>query len=262
MYLNGKLETNGNWTLTTILLWFYVFGKHVDLGDCSSLFGIDGHSITEERALYDVADGVLIHHRDIKRDLSNTPQAPHPSLQKWVWMNFESPSNAPRIDTIKDLFNLTTNYRRDADIAMHESLVVTDKPKLFQVLKKSLLVCWIVRGWNPGHQRVKYYTELKQHIDISVFVGHFRPLSNEEYITTMVSCKFYLSFESSSHVDYITEKLYKWLLLGAVPVVLGIPRERCENIALICMPVSHSYWKSIFIPNTLLNINIPESNMP
>uniref|UniRef100_A0A8C1Z6N6 Fucosyltransferase n=1 Tax=Cyprinus carpio TaxID=7962 RepID=A0A8C1Z6N6_CYPCA len=104
------------------------------------------------------AHRVLINHSDIKSDLLNLPTKPQPFLQKWIWMHFESPRNTRRLDGLENLFNVTLIYRRDADIIF---------PKVLD--KKDKLVCRIVGNWNEKHERVKYYNELKKHINIYAF---------------------------------------------------------------------------------------------
>lgn len=223
---------------TILLIWLWPFGSKFDLNSCSSKFNIDGCYLTDDRALYSKAHGVLINHRDISNDLSNLPTEPRPFFQKWIWMHFESPRNTRRLDGLENLFNVTMNYRRDSDIVMREQFIFkTDdtEDKVFpQVLdKKNKLVCWIVSNWNENFERVKYYNELKNHIEISVFGGHFgKPLNNDEYKETLASCKFYLSFENTENYDdYITEKMFNPLMLGSVPVTLGAPKYIYKRFA-------------------------------
>uniref|UniRef100_A0A8C1YCU6 Fucosyltransferase n=1 Tax=Cyprinus carpio TaxID=7962 RepID=A0A8C1YCU6_CYPCA len=139
---------------------------------------------------------LTVDRNDIKSDLLNLPTKPQPFLQKWIWMHFESPRNTRRLDGLENLFNVTLIYRRDADIVLHEQIMIKTEDteeKIFpKVLdKKDKLVCWIVGNWNEKHERVKYYNELKKHINIYAFGG-----------------KLYLSFENTvAHFDLITEKL-------------------------------------------------------
>uniref|UniRef100_A0A3P9Q1P0 Fucosyltransferase n=1 Tax=Poecilia reticulata TaxID=8081 RepID=A0A3P9Q1P0_POERE len=177
------------------------------------------------------SDGVVIHHRDIAGDLSNLPKSQRPPFQKWIWMNFESPSNSEQIPGINNLFNLTLGYRRDSDIHVaYGSIVAADTVEDFVPPSKNKLVCWIVSNWSPDFTRSKYYDELKNHIKIQTYGRAFqKSLSKNDYLNTMSSCKFYLSFENSVHKDYITEKLYIPLSVGTVPVVLGTTRENYEN---------------------------------
>ncbi|KAL6460549.1 hypothetical protein MHYP_G00305150 [Metynnis hypsauchen] len=220
---------------TIILIWFWPFGKHFDLKSCSSQFQIEGCYLTDDRALYKKAHGVLIHHRDIRSDLSNLPSEPRPYFQKWVWMHFESPKNTPRIPGLENLFNVTMNFRQDADISIHEQMILKTedtKDEIFPdvLKKKDKLVCWIVSNWNEQHDRVKYYNELKKHIHIELYGRRFHALDRVGYNNVLTTCKFYLSFENTKYRDYVTEKLYNPLTKGSVPVVLGPSRSIYERL--------------------------------
>ncbi|KAG9332360.1 hypothetical protein JZ751_015029 [Albula glossodonta] len=224
-HLFAKKESNQ----TIILLWLWPFGKTYNLGVCSSLFKIEGCYLTADRNLYSQSDGVIIHHRDISSNLLNLPPLPRPPFQKWVWMNLESPSHSSHLPGLENLFNLTLNYRQDADIIVpYGSIVSTQKEEEFVVPSKNKLICWIVSNWNTKHTRVKYYNELSKYVKIHAYGQAFGYYVNDVF-PIIASCKFYLSFENSIHKDYITEKLYNPLDMGSVPIVLGPSRQNYEN---------------------------------
>ncbi|XP_029902027.1 alpha-(1,3)-fucosyltransferase 9-like [Myripristis murdjan] len=215
---------------TIILIWMWPFGFKFDLS--CRVFGITGCHLTDDKSLYRKAHGVLFHHRDIHGDLGNMPKEPRPWFQKWVWSNAESPANSGRIPGLDHLFNLTCNYRRDADIPVPYGYLVpvTDRDQSFELPAKDKLVCWIVSNWNPNFKRVQFYNKLKNHINIDIYGKAFgQHLNNQDFPKIISSCKFYLSFENSIHTDYITEKLYNPLMMGTVPVVLGPTRQNYEN---------------------------------
>uniref|UniRef100_A0A3B5LP83 Fucosyltransferase n=1 Tax=Xiphophorus couchianus TaxID=32473 RepID=A0A3B5LP83_9TELE len=222
-------ETNYK-NMTIVLVWLWPFGQTCEMNICSSAFNIEGCFITADRKFYNKSDGVVIHHRDIAGDLSNLPKSQRPPFQKWIWMNFESPSHSVQLPGISNLFNLTLNYRRDSDIQVpYGSFVAADTVEDFVPPSKDKLVCWIVSNWSPNHVRSKYYNELRNHIKIQTYGRAFKNyIADKDYIPTIASCKFYLSFENSIHKDYITEKLYIPLSVGTVPVVLGPTRETYE----------------------------------
>lgn len=63
-----------------------------------------------------------------------------------------------------------------------------------------------------------------------------RPRSGQQYmqpqaLNTILStkCKYYLAFENSFATDYITEKFFRSLAQGTVPITLGPPREEYEK---------------------------------
>lgn len=214
---------------TILLIWMWPFGVGFGLGPCSSAFNIHGCRLTDDRNLFNQAHGVMFHHRDISRDLSNMPKLSRPASQKWIWWNMESPSNSGSNPLLKDLFNLTSGYRRDSDIPVPYGWL-TEEEKKYTIPKKDKLVCWVVSNYNPSFRRSQYYNELVKYIKVEVHGGQFnKRINDDDYKNLMISCKFYLSFENSIHRDYITEKLFNPLAIGTVPVVIGPPRENYEQ---------------------------------
>ncbi|XP_046877245.1 4-galactosyl-N-acetylglucosaminide 3-alpha-L-fucosyltransferase 9-like [Hypomesus transpacificus] len=216
-----------------MLLWFWPENYRFDFEDCRKFFNIDGCHLTDDRTLYSEADAILIYHRSIKHNGTNLPPSPRPCFQKWIWFHMESPTNTQKVLGIENLFNETLNYHRDADIPVRWRLTKKTKDNDFVLPRKERMVCWIVSN-NDSRTgtdvRDNYYRELVKHIKVDVFGKVFGTfLKNEDYFSTIASCKFYLSFENSIHKDYITEKLNGPLAAGTVPVVLGPPRQNYEN---------------------------------
>lgn len=218
-----------------VLIWLWPFNKTFDLDVCGSHFDVHSCVLTADRYYIDKADGILIHHRDIAWDASNLPQFLRPPHQKWIWMNSESPSNTAWIPGLDNLFNVSLSYRKDADVSVpYGSLVPVDRrfDDFLDVVpsEKDKLVCWIVSNYKPEHRRMQYYEQLRKYVRIHVYGDFFeKRVSEEEYKDIISSCKFYLSFENSVHKDYITEKLFNALDLGAVPVVFGPSRQNYER---------------------------------
>ncbi|KAL6473359.1 hypothetical protein MHYP_G00169200 [Metynnis hypsauchen] len=217
---------------TVVLIWKWPFGVQFDLESCESNYGIKGCRFTLDRNQLDKAHAVMFHVRDIGGEVSYLQTLSRPPRQKWVWMNMESPDNSQRLPGADDLFNLTSNYRRDSDIWVpYGQLVdISEKDQPFNIPEKDKLVCWIVSNWKDNLKRVGYFNELSQHIKVEAYGRHFgRYVNNEDYSQLVRSCKFYLSFENSVYIDYITEKLFNPMKLGTVPVVLGTSRENYEE---------------------------------
>lgn len=141
-----------------VLLWFCPFCVKMDFSICSSHFNIDSCTLTDNRSLYSQAEGVIFYHKGVL-DTPNMPSAPRPPFQRWIWLSEESPPHTPKGSMI-NIFNLTLNYRRDADITFRDEITIREVDNEDFVLpKKDKTVCWIVSN-GYGDAREKYYREL------------------------------------------------------------------------------------------------------
>ncbi|XP_074160592.1 alpha-(1,3)-fucosyltransferase 4 [Sminthopsis crassicaudata] len=249
----------------TVLMWWEPFGgkgKSSPAPDCQRLFNLNGCRLLTDRRAYWEANAVLFHHRDLVRTLDWPPpqiepgdvldqdtttagaassgRPDRPPGQRWVWMNFESPTNSPRLESLEgSLFNWTLSYRADSDIFVpYGYLYPRSNPEeppsglISSLARKHKLVAWVVSHWDEGQARVRYYRELSQHVEVDVFGqgGPGQPVPDPGLLHTVARYKFYLSFENSQHLDYITEKLWRnAFLAGTVPVVLGPSRANYER---------------------------------
>ncbi|XP_005988092.1 3-galactosyl-N-acetylglucosaminide 4-alpha-L-fucosyltransferase FUT3-like [Latimeria chalumnae] len=214
-----------------ILLWTWPSGEEFPLGGCDDLYNIPDCNFTTDRSQFSMADAVIVHHHDNCKDRKSLPQDPRPFYQRWIWFNLESPSNSPNLEFMNNLFNLTMSYKVGSDIfTPHAFLHFTKEQKNYTIPKKSKLVAWIISNWDPSSARVKYYQDLRQHIDIDVYGKQHVKLERADTISVISEYKFYLAFENSVHTDYLTETLWsKAFKSGAVPVVLGLSRENYEK---------------------------------
>ncbi|XP_018599145.2 alpha-(1,3)-fucosyltransferase 9-like [Scleropages formosus] len=229
------LKATGSWlsvcsSVTQVtLIWKWSFGGPHHLDSCKTLYGIEGCHLTDDWSFCDRADEVKIWQK-ISNGLSNLPKSPRPPFQQWVWMNVKSPSNSKMISDIDHLINLIENSRQDTTLFVPYGSIVPSEGEDFVLPNKSMSVCWISNVWNDSFASIKYYNELKNHIEIYTAGRAFhKPVSPNDLLTLISSCKFYLSFEKSIHQDYVTEELYNPLIAGTIPVVLGPSRQNYEN---------------------------------
>jgi len=225
----------------TLLIWNQPFERNRKLPDCEAVYGISGCHLTNDPGAYPDADAVIIHHREIANNVSWLPPEPRPSAQKWIWMNFESPTHTPELRRFEGVFNLTMTYRTDSDIFLPYGYLIPSPHRTHGGPQKQLalqrsshrrphLVAWVISNWSESQERVAFYYKLIRHIRVDVFGRAGQPLPEDSSVVQLASrYQFYLALENSQHTDYITEKLWNAVLAGAVPVVLGPPRDNYER---------------------------------
>ncbi|CAL8353562.1 unnamed protein product [Lota lota] len=224
----------------TLLIWTQPFERNRKLPDCQTLYEISGCHLTEDLDAYSEADAVIIHHREIATHVTQLPTEPRPHAQKWIWMNFESPTHTRGLRQLEGVFNLTMSYRTDSDIFLPYGFLVpfphkTQEPRKRLALRnpsyhRPHLVAWVISNWAESQGRVAFYYQLARYVRVDVFGRAGRSVPRGDSVVQLAKrYQFYLALENSRHTDYITEKLWNAVLAGAVPVVLGPPRDNYER---------------------------------
>lgn len=110
------------------------------------------------------------------------------------------------------------------------NLLVTDlnlETRLFTNYRyRAKHALWFVSNCEP-RRRLDYYEQLKKHFPIQAFglciQNEKNPCQKSDAceLTHGYSALFYLAFESQTCIDYITEKFWRALSYGMIPIVLG-----------------------------------------
>ncbi|KAJ0022039.1 hypothetical protein NQD34_009529 [Periophthalmus magnuspinnatus] len=225
----------------TLLIWTHPFGHYRKLPDCWARYQIEGCTLTDDPLEYPNVDAVVIHHREIATGAAELPAEPRPRAQKWIWMNYESPTHTPALWRFEGKFNLTLTYRADSNIFLPYGYLepeITRNPDAHLLhapsrarLQRPHLVAWVISNWSDSQARVAFFYELQRYVRIDVFGRVGLPLAagSGSVVRLLSSYQFYLALENSQHPDYITEKLWNAVVAGAVPVVLGASRRNYER---------------------------------
>ncbi|XP_063845303.1 alpha-(1,3)-fucosyltransferase C-like [Scylla paramamosain] len=215
-----------------------------------------------DHRLLDSAAAVVFHPGDMKPSYSLP--ASRPPGQPWIFLSFESPSTVVskvNLARLGGVFNWTMTYRRDSDVVVPYGLLLPRAAPLhlekdYWASKSSkLLAAWTVSHCNTESRREWFVKELVKHVAVDVFgrcgtkkcgknlsVRTIRTFNQTECNNEIEKYMFYLAFENSICLDYITEKFYQALTLEVVPVVLG--GGPYEDIA-----PPHSYVDALAFPS-------------
>ncbi|XP_015673956.1 alpha-(1,3)-fucosyltransferase 10 [Protobothrops mucrosquamatus] len=173
---------------------------------------------------------------------------PRAGFHDWALFHEESPKNnyklfqAPTIT----LFNHTATFSRHSHLSLTtqylesikalKSLKYTVSLQKKNSLRKRLApLVYVQSDCDPPSDRDSYVKELMAHIEIDSYGAclHNRDLpehlqnpssmDSDSFYKILAQYKFVLAFENSVCEDYITEKLWRPLKLGVVPVYYGSP---------------------------------------
>ena len=180
--------------------------------------------LTSNQRDFVTSDAVFIHS---KASTKLPPASLRPPGQLWVFYTRESPPYAGTFYKEKNIFNLTMTYLRKSDIVESYGKVLPGRfgggfnsSRNYLEGKNRSAVAVISNCKQKG--RLEYVHELSKFIDVDVYGRCGKQILCKNCWEDLQRYKFYLSFENSICIDYVTEKFYdNGLKFGMVPVVLG-----------------------------------------
>lgn len=206
--------------------------------------------ISYDKQDLNTSDAVIFHGQDMDHldlvELGKTVK--HRTKQRWLFFLHENPLFFTKdLNTLKDVFNWTMTYKFDSDIFVPYSYYFPKTAAGYRANSrprnygggKDRLVAWLVS--HCGKQRDKLVRKLMNYIPVHVY-GACAPSFSQNRICerrdascrkTLRRYKFYLAFENSNCIDYITEKYWITSLQNdIVPVVLGGGNYSDRNLAV------------------------------
>lgn len=188
--------------------------------------------ITSDQKYFNRADVVVFHLPTLEFDLeTDLEKLEH---QRWVGWTMECEENYPFIKSTEfmSLFDYWMSYHLGADVI--QPYYKADYPEGFQqVVPRSFEskkdMCMMISSQYNQSGRQEYLKELMQEIQIDSYGKLYNNcrLKEDNGCSSKMALyggyKFVIAFENACAEDYVTEKFFDPLLVGAVPVYFGAP---------------------------------------
>lgn len=166
----------------------------------------------------------------------------------WAIFHEESPKNYGPIlfKETQDLFNITSTFSQNSDFPITLQYfgnlsLLTDKKYFISLKDKNLFlkqhspVLYIQSDCDTPIGRDYFVEELSKYIQVDSYgkcmknkefptgLSELYPLDvyNEEFMKFIAQYKFIISIENAVCEDYVTEKFWRPLIVGSIPIYLG-----------------------------------------
>ncbi|XP_014470326.1 PREDICTED: alpha-(1,3)-fucosyltransferase 10 [Dinoponera quadriceps] len=230
-----------------IVLWWTPFGTNNHVKAC----GRTKCYFTHDRSFQSNVrlKNILFYGSDLRvRDLPSWRD----SAVSWGLLHEESPRNNPILvhEEALNLFNYSSTFSRFSNIP----LTLLDLPSLDELIEETYYVhtkektalmhtqnlapvLYIQSDCDTASNRDRYVLELMKHIRIDSYGeclnnaqlddrlkdNYINILNNCEFLSFVAKYKFTIAFENAICEDYVTEKLWRPLIVGSVPIYYGSP---------------------------------------
>ncbi|KAM8983889.1 GDP-fucose protein O-fucosyltransferase 3 isoform 1-T3 [Ara ararauna] len=242
--LHSSFKTESDVNRYPVLLWWSpLTGEKGRLGQCGE--DVCFFTINKTYQHNGMTRAFLFYGTDFSID--NLP-LPRKDYHDWALFHEESPKNNYKLfhELTITLFNHTATFSRHSHLPLTtqylESIEVLKSLRYMiplQVknsLRKRLApLVYVQSDCSPPSDRDSYVRELMCHIEVDSYgeclhnrdlPQHLRgpaAMDDSNFYKILAQYKFILAFENAICGDYITEKLWRPLKLGVVPVYLGSP---------------------------------------
>ena len=211
------------------------------VSDCELIANSDSLSKLITKSSYQLLsafDAILINVHELWLSTLLPVTYQRPRHQRVVFFTQESPlsSELLNVSQLDNIFNWTMTYNSKSDIQLLYGRVIKrtalNNQQSFKINNKTgTKVVWMASHCPTFSGREEYVKQLSKLIPIDVYgdCGNLTCPRNKEHWISQPECydtfsslyKFYLSFENSICVDYVTEKFFNILQTDMIPVVMG-----------------------------------------
>lgn len=236
----NKVEVDG---FPVMLWWTPLTGEAGRLGQC----GADACFFTVNRTYADhpMTKAFLFYGTDFNIDSLPLPRKAH---HDWALFHEESPKNNYKLfhKPVITLFNYTATFSRHSHLPLTTQYLegveaLTSLRYLVPLQTKNDLrkrlapLAYVQSDCDPPSDRDSYVRELMTYIEVDSYgeclrnqhlpqsLGNPSSMDADGFYRIIAQYKFILAFENAVCDDYITEKLWRPLKLGVVPVYYGSP---------------------------------------
>ncbi|XP_052018529.1 alpha-(1,3)-fucosyltransferase 10 [Apodemus sylvaticus] len=226
-----------------VLWWSPLTGETGRLGQC----GADACFFTINRTFqhHPMTKAFLFYGTDFNIDSLPLPRKAH---HDWALFHEESPKNNYKLfhEPVITLFNHTATFSRHSDLPLTtQYLEGVDVLKSLRYLvplqsknnlrQKLAPLVYVQSDCDPPSDRDSYVRELMAYIEVDSYgeclqnrdlpqqLKNPASMDAEAFYRVIAQYKFILAFENAVCDDYITEKFWRPLKLGVVPVYYGSP---------------------------------------
>ncbi|XP_050002796.1 alpha-(1,3)-fucosyltransferase 10 isoform X1 [Alexandromys fortis] len=226
-----------------VLWWSPLTGETGRLGQC----GADACFFTINRTFqqHHMTKAFLFYGTDFNIDSLPLPRKAH---HDWALFHEESPKNNYKLfhEPVITLFNHTATFSRHSHLPLttqylEDVEVLTSRRYLVPLQSKNNLrqrlapLVYVQSDCDPPSDRDSYVRELMAYIEVDSYGECLRnkelpqqlknpaSMDADGFYRIIAQYKFILAFENAVCDDYITEKFWRPLKLGVVPVYFGSP---------------------------------------
>ena len=197
------------------------------------------------------ADAVIIHAYDVQYHQGFIPQRSHSKANAiWILWSDEPPSIVDYTRFQSHQFNWTISYKSNSEVSLATYGLFSERSRPLtdleynqwldeQFFRRKDGALWFVSNCD-AKQRLNYFFDLQRLSTLRIegygrcvdyYPMHWckaRTQCESDYLSTF---QFYLSFESNTCRDYITEKFFKPFHHGLIPIVHGPDRLDYQRLA-------------------------------
>lgn len=245
-FVLDKSKINDSHILPVIIWWTPLLGLNNHVKKCN--FG--SCIFTQNRSYVNYknkAKVILFYGSNFKIEDLPLPRKP---WQWWALLHEESPKNQPIFnhEQTLSLFNLTSTFKYSSGmpltlqylqsaevLLLTEHFVSTAKKNFLLKQKKISPILYLQSDCNPPSKRDDYVREISKFIGVDsygiclnnqqlpVYLHGIEHMNHPDIIKLIANYKFTIAFENFACEDYITEKLWRPLIAGSVPIYWGSP---------------------------------------